>query len=430
MRFSYCVTAAILFAGICGKHASAQEGQRPPLPDAGPMLTQRLAIEKLRQDNLQLAAAKLDLTATRADVISAGLLPNPALSVGANFLAHGVLTGGEGDVTAVLSQQLPIAGQVGLRKDAAQAFATASEREYAAIAWGLIGDMRKAYVDLQIAQARWRVLAASTGDLDRVEAVISERAAAGANPQYDKIRVGVEKSNLESRLAEARADLVSARTALAQAIGKNVDAKGLAASEDTEEPPDPPRDVPALVKRGLSQRPEVAAAQLRTTASELRVKSLRREYVPSPTVGVGYNRWYNVPGADGGGGQFYAGIAVPLPIFDHGQGTIDRGVAEAQASRTRKEAVDLTVAREIEQAAKTMTVRVDAWRRYRDATSAGVERMRQIAELSYREGRASILELLDAYSTYLSTREHALELRGAALKAAVDLERALGPVPR
>ncbi len=50
-----------------------------------------------------------------------------------------------------------------------------------------------------------------------------------------------------------------------------------------------------------------------------------------------------------------------------------------------------------------------------------------MADVAYREGRANILELLDAYSTYADARRRALELRGAALRASQQLERAVGP---
>ena len=54
--------------------------------------------------------------------------------------------------------------------------------------------------------------------------------------------------------------------------------------------------------------------------------------------------------------------------------------------------------------------------------------MRRIADLTYREGRGTILEVLDAYGSYLRVEEQALELRGAALFAALELEQAIGPV--
>ena len=67
------------------------------------------------------------------------------------------------------------------------------------------------------------------------------------------------------------------------------------------------------------------------------------------------------------------------------------------------------------------------WKSFRDTVAPEVERMRQMAEVAYREGRATILELLDAYSTYLDARTRTVDLRGAAFRAHLTLDRAVGP---
>ena len=122
-----------------------------------------------------------------------------------------------------------------------------------------------------------------------------------------------------------------------------------------------------------------------------------------------------------------AGISFPIPLLDHGQGTIDRGLALAAEDRARKDGVELAARREIERAVATMAVRVATWRRFRDTTSVDVDRLRTMGELSYREGRATILELLDAYASYVDAQERRIELQAAAARAALDVERAVGP---
>src|SRR5262245_51199904 len=113
--------------------------------NAGPQV-QRLslprAVELLKQQNLKLVANRHELSAARADAIAAGLIPNPNLALGAQFLTHGAVTGGEEEVTAMLSQALPLTGYVGLRRDAADAAATAAEWEFAAETWRLLGELK------------------------------------------------------------------------------------------------------------------------------------------------------------------------------------------------------------------------------------------------------------------------------------------------
>lgn len=387
------------------------------------------ALAKFRGQNLELAAQRFDVSATRADVLGAGLLSNPQVSAVGAFVVHGVPSGGQSELYLTVTQNAPIAGQLGLRRDAARGFASAAERDFSAAAWQLACDVRLAYLDLQLAQARYTVIAAASQDLDRVKQIIAERVGAGANPQYDRVRVSVEQSALLEKQTESEAALYAARTALAQTIGKDVAALGLVAEDLTEDPHDVPQDARALVADGLARRSEVAAARERITASDLRIESAKRAVVPSPDLSLGYSHFFAIPGAAGpvNGGALTAGLSVPLPLFDRGQGTIGRSQAEAEAQRIRAQQTSVTIGREVEAAHATALARVATFRRFRDTVAPEVPRMRQMAEVAYREGRATILELLDAYSTYLDARLRTVDLRGAALRAGLTLDRSVGP---
>lgn len=402
-----------------------------PLPGAGAVLSPAESLDRLRRENLAIVAARHRLTQARAEVVAAGVWTNPNVSVSSLFATHGAVTGGNQEVAVSIDQVIPIAGQVGLRKDVAHGMLSAEERAYAANVWDVVSDAKIAYVDLQRAQAKWRVVRAGMADLARVEAVVTARAAAGANATYDRIRVDVERSKLEGRLAQSEAELLAARAVLAHAVGRSVDARTVTAADAIDDVGDAPlpSEIDALVTRALARRPDVRSARARADASDLRVSLLRRQVIPSPDLSLGYIRFIDAPGAAFGthGGAVLAGLSLPIPILDRGQGTIDRGLAFAAEQHARTDAVELDVRREVERAVATMAVRVATWRRFRDTTAVDVDRLRAIGELSYREGRATILELLDAYASYVDALERRVELQTSALKAALDVERALGP---
>ena len=417
------------FLGLSSSFSNALAAE--PLPNAGPVLSRADSLERLKRENLALVAARHRLTQARADVVAAGVWTNPNLTVNGLFATHGAVTGGNQEVSFSIDQVIPIAGQVGLRKDFARGMLSAEERAYAANAWDVVNDAKVAYVDLQRAQAKWRVLRAGITDLTRVEVVVTARAAAGANAAYDRIRVDVERSKLDGRLAQSEADLLGARAILAQAIGQSIDGRTVTAEDTLDDAGDAPlpSELDALVKRALANRPDVASARARAGAGDLRVSYLRRNVIPSPDLSIGYVRFIDAPGAFNGthGGAMLAGVSFPIPILDHGQGTIDRGLAIAAEDRARKDGVELAARREIERAVATMAVRVATWRRFRDTTSVDIDRLRTIGELSYREGRATILELLDAYASFVDAQERRIDLQAAATKAALDVERAVGP---
>lgn len=399
------------------------------VPAAGAALTEARALDEFRRENLSLVAERYNLTAQRAQTIAAGVWPNPVLGIGGAFLVHGPATGGGQELSVGLSQIVPIAGQVAMRRDAAEAYATAAERDFAAVAWFLAMEVRKSYLDVRVSQARLKLWQSALADFAKVESVIDARAQAGANPAYDRLRVSVERRSLAARAMEAEADLVERRTALAQLMGPKATSAGSVAENDLPDVPEGNVDIEGIVSRAVEKRPDLTAARLRFNAAELQVAALKRSYIPSPEIGVGYTHAFNVPLAVGASssGMVGARIGIPLPIFDRGQGTIDRGRAEAEGARVRARGVEWQVRREAEAAALVFRTRAQAWRSFRDGALPDAERVRQIAELSYKEGRATILELLDAYRAYQETRARAIDLRGGAAKASLEVERVAGP---
>jgi cobalt-zinc-cadmium efflux system outer membrane protein len=384
-------------------------------------------VDLFRRQNLRLVAGRHAVSAARADAVVAGLISNPSLSFGAQFLTHGAVTGGNEELSVMLAQRLPITGAAGLRKDAATAAATAEEAAFAAEGWMLFSELKQAYLGLQRVQLTARVLAAGLGDLDRVQHVLDERARAGATPAYDRLRLEVERGGLRARLSRIEVETISARADLAHAIGGLSEELDAAVPDEPADPP-PPADSALLVQQAVARRPELRAAHFRAAAARLGAKASGRKYVPEPELGLGYTRFIDVPSANGAsGGAALISLGLPLPIFDHGQGTIEafeeRGrEAEALAQDTR-----LRIQREVKEAVARLRAARDAYEKHQERVRADVENVRRIAEAAYREGKGTILELLDAYSSYLRVQEQAVELRALALSAALDLDRAIGP---
>ena len=121
-----------------------------------------------------------------------------------------------------------------------------------------------------------------------------------------------------------------------------------------------------------------------------------------------------------------AAASIPLPLFDRRQGIVDRAVQESRAARVRERDMRHGVERQVALASEQLRLATAAYLAFRNDASQNAGSVRRIAEVTYREGRGTILELLDAYSSYLRVEEQALELRAAALSAAVELDQALG----
>lgn len=387
------------------------------------------AFETAKRENARIVTARHRLTAARADSITAGLLPNPTLDVGALAFTHGgAITGGREEVTFGLAQQAPIFGSLGLRREAAEQFASAEEREAAETVWQTLCDVKSAYLQLQLAQAKVRIYEVARGDLDRAYAIIQERVTGGANPKYDRARIAIERGNLSTRLADAEVERAEARIALTLAVGgTTLKSREISAEGVPSAPAAPPTDVGALVGRALERRPSARAAELRIESNKSTVSYYSRARLPVPELRIAYGRYLRVPGADSSGGALLGGINLPLPLFDRNQGRIDRAEAEVRIADSERGALRRQIQLDVERAHAELEIRVRAWGTFKGEITAEVASMRQAAEMLYKEGRSSVLELLDAYRAFLESEERGLELRSKALQASFDLERAVGP---
>lgn len=385
------------------------------------------ALTRFENDNLEVLSARYEVSAARATTIATGVWPNPTLGLGGAVLAHGAQTGGEQEFSLSLSQPIPFAGQVGTRQAVAEAYATAAESEFAAMFWQLATDVKTAYLELGQREQEALLEETALKDITQIEQIIELRAQGGANPAYDKLRVGVERARALSRVSEASAKVTEAKIALASRMGKNAKALSLKTMGDLGEPTSIAESIDTLIARAQSQRPERKALRARVHAADSAVTAIRRNVIPMPTLSLGYNHARGVvDGVDRRpGGMLYAQLSLPLPLLDRGQGNVDRSLAFAQAETTRRDEVDLTIQRDVERAYEVAVARHAAWSKFKD--TSGFERMRQIAELSYKEGRASVLELLDAYAAHRDVKLQSLGLRAAALRARIELDRAVGP---
>lgn len=403
--------------------------EAPPAEPGGTNISLAQAVARFQSENLKVAAAKYQVSAARADIIAAGVLPNPRVSLGASFFLHGEPDGAKRDYEIMLAQTLPIWGRLGAGKEAAKLTANAVEREFLAEVWSRLSDVRHAYLAVQLAEAEHVVLASGLKDLERVQRVLDARAAAGANPAYDRVRLEVERGSLRARIAQADVDVSATRADLAATIGGIPSADELAAADPLPEPAADTREVAGLVRRALEHRHEVVASRLQSGAAEARVRATRKRFLPEPELGIGYSRWSAIAGlpSSSNGGALLASASIPLPLFDRGQGAVDREIEQRSAARVRERDTKNSVQREVELALRKLQLTSAAYAAYRQEASQQAEQVRKIAEVTYREGRGTILELLDAYNSYLRIEEQALELRGAALSASVELQQAVGP---
>ena len=163
---------------------------------------------------------------------------------------------------------------------------------------------------------------------------------------------------------------------------------------------------------------EVRLADAERIAAQAAITEQLAERRLDPAVGVGV-RHVRETGDFG----LVAGVSMPLRLFDNNRGNIDAARQAAVAADARRaSALASSTAR-----ARNAMATVEAARRRvealdKAAVPEAAEALR-LTELSYREGRSSLLELLDAQNSYTASRSALTEARLELALAVAELGR-------
>jgi cobalt-zinc-cadmium efflux system outer membrane protein len=372
------------------------------------------AIALYREHSEQLAAARAAVDVARADVVEAGIYPNPTLGVSALRTVAGTDTIGGTQPTASLDVPILIGHQRARRETAANAHVDAARAELAVAQGEAELEIRARFAALLAAQERTAVIDAAVADVRALREIVAGRSAAGASSPYALERIDLAIAALASRAGEARADERDAAGELGIAVGVpgwTPHASGALAPETASTSPGAapnPGEHPALA----ADRADRAAA----LADEARAKA---DGVPTPSLGV-----QTFATTDPGGLVVGAGISIPLPLFDRNQGAVARARAEARRAEAVLAARTVELGARRDRAVAVLGQRRDALTRFQADALQRLAKLRTMAESAYKSGQGGIVELLDAVDAITDAKLRELELRQAVIDGELDLRRA------
>jgi outer membrane protein TolC len=266
--------------------------------------------------------------------------------------------------------------------------------------------MRDAYATWAVAAARRERLSAQA---ERVEALAEReavRAERGEASGLEARRLGLAASTLRSRVALAG---VAAERARAEAAAWH---PGLSADARPVLPELP--EAPAL--DGADTR--VRAAEAALAAAEL-AQLATRPIVASPELTLGWRRQDLTPGAVDGP---IFGVAWAVPLFDRRQAARRSSEAGLEAARARLELAERESAA-ARTAARSNFARLAAALAEARQELGATERMLDGAEAAFRQGEASLTDLLETHRSVTEAELAVLDLHEAALAAHRELER-------
>ena len=377
-------------------------------------LTMQAAIERALASNPTIAAARLRGAVNAAGLLVAQERLNPELSV---ELAR------ETPKQAVgMAVPFELGGKRDRRVAVSEATIAVGEAELAVTIAEVRNDVRRAYFDAVIADARLTVLRELRDLAQRTRDTAQARFDSGDAPRLEVVQADLALASSDNEVSGAQGILTAARTKLNALLGQPLDmadplSTGLddGASVAVGVPADViPRNTAIVVlDRQLDeQRARLRLAQALRTPDLTPTATLTHDAEPEFTWG------------------WRAGLSVTLPIFtSHKAGvlveqrTLDQLMAQREAT-TRRITADVSAASTAAEAQRQV------YRRYRDAIVPQAEQLERLAQDAYELGQTGIAALLQALQASRDVRLRSLDAAAQFQTSRAELERAAGaPLP-
>ncbi len=294
-------------------------------------------LERLvRERSPELQAAELDVDVAAANVQQSELLPNPTLDFSWNTIPIGPSNpNSQFDGPAIanvpnygvgLSYTFPL-GKRGPRQEQARAEHAAASATLDAVARAKSFELAHLLGELAIATMRREGLRGLVEDAKAGVTIAQARLDAGFGSPLDVDRMRIELSRSEQSLASAEGDVNATLASCAALTGTTCE--NFASEEEAKQFLDRWTDQMAAAHGDMEQRPDLRALADERRAAEAEERLAHAQAIPDPTVRFGYvHDTYFAAGAQAN--SLNLAVAIPLPIFDHGQ-------AQARAAQAKEE---------------------------------------------------------------------------------------------
>jgi cobalt-zinc-cadmium efflux system outer membrane protein len=284
--------------------------------------------------------------------------------------------------------------------------------------------LRSAFVQTLEAKA---VLELAKADLDYYDKIIDiskARFAAGDLAQIDLDRIELLRVQYESEIQTAIVNLRTAKIVLLQLLDDRTPVDQF----DVSGPFDFASDLKPLTdfeQAALDARPDLRAAIQGIEQAKTNHKLAIANGSTDPTFGAWYT--YNSSNNNPNGQQTLGlSMEVPLRIFDKNQGEKQRTLIDIDRNQQLTDAARAQVFSDVDSAYEQVRSNIALLEPYKAQYRDQATRVRDTVTYSYQRGGASLMDFLNAQSDYRVVQLAYLQLVGAYLSAAGQLNLAVG----
>jgi cobalt-zinc-cadmium efflux system outer membrane protein len=389
-----------------------------------PPLTWQQTQERFRANNASLLAGQVTIAEAQAQEITAFLRPNPDLTFGLDqltpFNANPYRPVSQAYLYWNISYLHERQHKRELRLASAQGATAIASSAQADLVRNLMFNLRDAFVRVLQAKAVVALAKDSLDYYDKVLSINQDRYKAGGIAKVDYQRLELQRLQFLSDLQTAEVNLQTAKIDLLQLMHDRTPASqfDVTGSFDFVEPT---LRLDDLHSEAMNSRPDLKEAVQTTAKAKTDYKLAVADGSTDPTFSFDAAHQPNPLNT-------YVGVSVSIPwrIFDKNQGEKQRTSLDVGRAQKLQDAAETAALHDVDSADATLESTVNLLRPYKQKYLQEADDIRTTIRYSYEHGAASLLDFLDSENQYRTTRMSYLNLVGAYLSAANQLNFAVG----
>lgn len=284
----------------------------------------------------------------------------------------------------------------------------------------ITAEVKTAFYQVLFAQQDAQLAKENLRTVEDFVTLIRARVETKESPKFELVKATVELQKADKDLARADNALVVARANLNKVAGKTLGELFTIQGEFAAVKPG--LDLRTLTEDALVHHPALRRQERTVEQARFSLEQERAARIPNVAVIGQYHR-------EAGDESVTAGLSVQLPVWYRRQGEISTAMGtqhRAEAERTRLQL-------DLEQAVTQYFQEMQTAQRQIQVFEKGLlyqaKEALDIAQFSFRNGVASLLEVIDAQRVYRQTLLEFAQARADYSLAVARLERAVGGLP-
>lgn len=382
------------------------------------------AVDLAIAHNHTLKANQTQIQQNQAQEVTAGLRPNPNLTLDSlfipvepqNFSSNIIANLTEFD--AGVSYLFERGGKRHRRIDAARDATGQTRYQVSDAQRSLIFNTAQQFITVQLAESNLDLANQDLAGFQQTVDIAQAQYKAGAISEADLLKITVQLLQFQTDVSAAKVAKAQALASLREFLGYNaVPANYDVEGDLTYQPVQLNRD--DLLAKALKSRPDLLAANQGVRAADSQYALAKANGKVDITGALTYSHLSD---------QNTLGVTVsfPLQIFDRNQGEIARTqYARTGAQETAFAASD-TVITDVNSAFEAFSGDQEVVNLYTGGYLKQSKDSRDISEYAYRRGAASLLDYLDAERSYRATQLAYRQALASYLIAVEQLKEAVG----